>query len=67
MFNRCGDAPYSLAVQLGKQMQYVSRAFAFKISVFHFRRVMSLFGQNNNEEQCSEAEDGKIPRYFSRG
>ena len=24
MFNRCGDAPYSLAVQLGKQMQHVS-------------------------------------------
>ena len=38
-----------------------------KISVFHFRLVMPLFGQNNNEEQCPEAEDGKITRYFSRG
>ena len=38
-----------------------------KISVFHFRRLLALFGQNNNEEQCPEAEDGKSPRYFSRG
>ena len=38
-----------------------------KISVFHFRLVMPLSGQNNNEEQCPEAEDGKITRYFSRG
>ncbi len=38
-----------------------------KISVFHFRRLLALFGQNNNEEQCPEAEDGKSPHYFSRG
>ena len=38
-----------------------------KNSVFHFRRMLPLFGQNNNEEQCPEAEDGKSPRYFSRG
>ena len=44
-----------------------SKAFALKTSVFHFRGMMSLFNQNDNEEQCSEAEDGKIPRYFSRG
>ena len=43
------------------------RAFAFKISDFPFRRLMAHSRQNNNEEQCLEAEDGRIPRYFSRG
>ena len=49
----------SLGILLGPSL--------LKNSVFHFRRMLPLFGQNNNEEQCPEAEDGKIPRYFSRG
>ncbi len=44
-----------------------ARAFAFKIFVFPFRRLMAHSRQNNNEEQCLEAEDGRIPRYFPRG
>ena len=42
-------------------------SIAFKISVFPFRRLMAHSRQNNNEEQCLEAEDGRIPRYFPRG
>ena len=38
-----------------------------KISVFHFRHMMPPFNQNKNQEQSSEAEDGRIPRYFPRG
>ena len=46
--------------------QYVGPSL-LKNSVFHFCRLLALFGQNNNEEQCPEAEDGKSPHYFSRG
>ena len=42
-------------------------AFALEISVFHFRRLMANSRHNNNEEQCSEAGDGRIPHYFPRG
>ena len=51
----------------GSNVVYWLGPSLLKNSVFHFRRLLAFFGQNNNEEQCPEAEDGKSPRYFSRG